>query len=337
MKAIIESEQQVLSSYFTLSKLPAGLALMIIWKTRNYNYVRFVDFGVLAGISEHICQSWQGSFCLQDRIATTTDIARLSSLNRQMKSRHCNKAFNSISSLASSGHAKLSAFMVVVDDNGEHVRHVSHGSCFQGESHVSLCLTQTVRPLAEHDHLTLLQAIISSETCTWMLCDQLAAINYVPAVNTSFNCTMTHKYSVAEGRFRTSCKYMMIRGTFACAANIHATGCNSEAFRRRKCPIDRADIADEDEQHDMSDDTEERPISSSNLTSQKTSWLQAPVTMSINDKFKFLLQRHGTLRINRKSHTEMEILWNKFDAVKGTASDTIYVKENKHKNSSLFS
>ena len=311
MKQIIETEQLALSTLCTTVKLPVGAAIMIVWKSMNYSYIRCMDFGVLSGFCE-VMRSRCTTNSVHDIIATTTDLKRLTALRRKKREKDIDKVFNKFSCLPTSQYCKLSVCLVLLEDSGQHIRHVSHGTCFDGPTIVENCQRHILESCAHVDHMQQLQDIISSNPVQLSFSQQLATINCLPSVNLSFNTgNHTSRHSVAEGRVRTSCKFMFIRDEFTDINAIHSSGISSVVFRKRGSTrkgvySSVCTLNDEDSDYfEMSDE-------SSLPTGQRSSF-----TLPIVEKFKFCLQRQGLIRVTKRSDLEIDIVWNKYDSVKG--------------------
>lgn len=311
----------MLYSFFSASKMPAGLALITVWKTMNYNYVRFVDHGVLTGVSEQIWRSWTGSHVVTDRIASSTDLMRLATTKRKRRASSINTAFDKVKDLASNNHTKLSSFLVIVEQDGQHLRHVSHGPLFQGEAHVDLSLRHTLQPGMDQDHCARLKQIVQQQSQQpWKLQEQMEALNCLPNLDVSFSSRTSKKMSVSEGRFYNSCKSLVIRGQ-PDVHTIHAAANSDHVFRRQGVPNDSyvcMDFGEEDV-----DDT----CSLHEHSPSKQSGTRAVIVMNHVDKFKFLIRADGIVRVCRKSSQNVEIVWNKYDTIKGMVHSTLFSKQ----------
>ncbi len=310
MKQIYQAEHQALSTFFTNSKQPAGLALMIVWKTMNYNYIRYVDCGALSGFCESQFGSWSAN-CISDTIATSTDINRLGALQRKRRVKEVDKIFDCVSSLSMPQYSKLSVCLLLVENNGEQIRHISHGTCFEGETFVSQCQQHILQSSVQIDHMQRLRDIVSVSALSLSFQQQLVAINCLPAVNVSFNSTTcTSRYSIAEGRIRTSCKYLFVRDDYTDINAIHTAGALAVAFRKRGSSRKGAITTIGGDAHDY--DCDCCDMSDNHVSIGKRTVLTVPVV----EKFKFSLQREGLLRVIQKNDLEVDIIWNKFDTVK---------------------
>lgn len=311
-KLIYEAEHKVLSTFFTMNKLPVGVAMMIVWKTINYKYVRYVDFGVLSGLCENVCSSWPANNVL-DRIATSTDIKRLATLKRKKRENEIDKAFNSVSCLSTAQHSKLSFFLVIVEDSGHNIRHISHGTCFQSDAHVSRCHHHILEPGVDTDHTSVLRDFFSVRPQTLNFQQQMTMINCLPAVNVSFNnAACTPRQSVAEGRVLNACKYLFVRADMAGINAAHAAGASCIAYRRRGAARKRIVSTSFAETDDSDSDCCDHDTATNEPVGERTSF-----TVPVVENFKFLLQRQGLVRVIKKSDFEIDIIWSKFDAVKG--------------------
>jgi hypothetical protein len=309
-KTIINAEQTVLSCLFTSSQLPVGLAFITVWKTMNYQYIRFVDHGVLTGLCEQLWCSWGASQVIADRIASTTDIQRLSTMRRQRKVAFANKAFACVNEIAAKKHSKLSTYLVVVDFDGEHIRHVAHGQLFQGESHIDLTLRHTLQPDIDQDHMSTMRSLLQTKSRPYKLQDQLAVLNCLPNIDLSFSSSSNPGLTVREGRFRNSCKSLMIRGESSVEV-IHATAVSDHVFRRKGVPNTSHTSDSEPWAADILDTKDNDSDTIQEIGAR------APLVMSLVDKFKFLMRQGGIVRIRHRSESQIEVIWNKFDSVKG--------------------
>jgi hypothetical protein len=251
-----------------------------------------------------------------DRTATSTDIKRLATLKRKRREKEIDRAFDSISCLATKQHSKLSFFLVMVEDTGHNIRHISHGPCFEN-TNASSCRNLILEPNADTDHTKTLRDFFSKfpHDQTLNFQQQMAMINCIPAVNVSFNTSeCIARQSVAEGRVRTACKYLFIRAETATDINtVHAAGAASVVFRRRGSTRRGALTATTLAADECDSDCFDSETVTNEPVGERTSF-----TIPVIEKFKFLLQRHGLVRILKKSDCEIDIIWNKFDSVKGT-------------------
>ena len=304
----------MLYSLLALRNLPAGLVLVIVWKTLNYKYVRFVDFGVLAGFSSKLLSTWSGNTVL-DCIATTIDIARLGLLQRRTRSKEIDKAFSVVFSLSKTQHSKLSTMLALVEDVGDNIRHVSYGTCFQDNAHMQACRQYILEPGTGSDTLEVLRNFMRQPPVTLNFQQQIQLFNCLPALNVSFTVTPCQRLSVAQGRFLTACKNLFIRGEVSNIDAIHAAALSSQPFRRRGTCRKGAltsPFTDNDEDVDVDGDPECNGAMSNDPVGERTSFV-VPVV----EKFKSLLQRQGILRVLKQSESCVDVIWNKFDAVKG--------------------
>ena len=276
----------------------------------NYNYIRYVDHGALSGFCESQCNSWSTN-CVLDTIATSTDIKRLATLRRKKREKEIDKVFARVSYLSMTQYSKLSVCLLLMEDDGQQIRHYSHGTCFQGETLVTRCQQHIIESGVQIDHMQKLHDIVSMPPLSLNFRMQLAVINCLPAVNVSFttaNCTSRH--CVAEGRVRTSCKYMFVRDEFKDINSLYAAGASAVTFRKqgssRKGAINAFGTESEDYDSDCCE-MDDTPVSIGNRTS-----FSVPVV----EKFKFNLQRQGLVRVIKKSDSEIDIIWNKFDSLK---------------------
>ncbi len=275
----------------------------------NYNYIRYVDYGALSGFCEVHCSSWPGNHVM-DAIATSTDIMRLGAVRRKRRSKTINKVFDSISCLSAAQYSKLSVCLVMMDDEQE-IRHISHGTFFEGETLVTQCKQHIFESGVPIDHMQKLRDIVSASPPSLAFRLQLDAINCLPAVNVSFNsATCNSRYCVAEGRVRTSCKHLFIRDECTDIKEVQAAGASVIAFKKRgstRKGIVGSFAAESDDY-----DSDGCDVNDSLVPIGKRTTFTFPVV----EKFKFLLQREGLLRVIKKSDFEVDIIWNKFDTVK---------------------
>ena len=276
----------------------------------NYLYIRFVDHGVLSGMCEQLWRSWGASQVITERIASSTDIQRLSTMSRQRKLAVANKAFSHVHDIAAKKHTKLSSYLVVVDADGEHVRHFAHGQLFQGEDHVNLALKRTLQPDIDTDHINALKVHLQTTSRPYKLQDQLSMLNYLPSIDLSFSSYLVTGMSVREGRFRNSCKSLIIRGTSSAEA-IYAAAVSDHVFRRKGVPNTSHTSGIVAWAVDMLDSHDNDGEATNEVGSR------VPLVMSLVDKFKFLMRQAGVVRIRQHSEFHVEVIWNKFDSVKG--------------------
>lgn len=283
---------------------------MIVWKTINYNYIRYVDFGALSGFCEALCGSWTAN-CVLDTIATSTDIKRLATVRRKKREKEIDKVFDSVSCLASTQYSKLSLCLVLMEDNGQNIRHFAHGTCFEGDTLVSRFQQHILESSVHIDHMQKLADIVSASSLPLNFKQQLVLVNCLPSVNVSFNsATCSSRHGVAEGRVRSSCKYLFVRDDCTDINDIHAAGISSVAFKKRGTSRKGAinTIGGETDNYDSDCcDMDDNPASIGKRTS-----FAVPVV----EQFKFYLQRQGLVRVIKKNDYEVDIIWNKFDTVK---------------------
>ena len=326
ISSLIEVEYQVLTAFFATTVWPVGVAIMAVWKTMNYEYVRFLDYGVLSGVCQLLLQSWSNVNIIRDRIASSTDLSKLSTLQRKRKNSSITKAFDLVSQLAALKHTSLSCFLVFVDDNGDHIRHVSHGQHFELHSIEPLCHEHITRPAIEQNHPVILQNHLENTLTPWKLSEQIDVLNCLPSLNTTTSY-MTRKrvYNVHENRYRTSCKCLAIRGLLSDVKNVHAAYTNSSVYHPRKSchinrlPADPSALTTKVDDHDYLDEDLDPNLDFDLVTKDSSCpWIQAPLKMSPVDKFRFLIKRNGVIRMTKSDvDCTIRIIWNKFDAVKG--------------------
>ena len=310
--AFLKLEQQVLTSLLTLSSPPLGLALIIVWKTLNYNYIRYFDFGTLVGLCDMLCGTWNKCYKVMDRIATSTDIKRLMTLQRFRRKNLIDKAFGCASELEKFNCAKLSCFLVTAEEI-EGVRHVAFGTAFPEDNHLNLSKQLARNPQAEVNHMDVLQTCLSNaNTLSWTLEQQMKALNCLPSQNGSFAATRQRKYTVSEGRFRTSCKSLFIRG---CETQAIYEACIAVEIRRQRIRATPHDNFDDSEwnQPDEINSTEESDSTSA-------TGIRTPLNMTLVEKYKSQLQRAGFIRIRNNVEGSYDIIWNKYDVLKGSVN-----------------
>lgn len=319
-KAILQSELQVLTSFCSLSLPPRGLALMFVWTSTNFNYVRFLDTGVLCAFSETMMRTWQTKKrTVPDRIATSTDLHRLSTLQRSRRDVLLQKAFDSISAIPKA--PKLSIVLATVGDDIDTIRHTVYGELFTAASVVESARVLISNPQVEADHMDELITSLDMSVAQHTLTKQLHMLNLIPAQRFMDSCT---SMSVAESRFAYSAKSLILRDPTKESEILEAMESTTRKRTRAKT---------------SSDETTPNIIARAHAVRAETAGkvltlpFQTSLSTSLLDKFKLQLRQQGLIRVRAQGDRRVEIVWNKFNPVKGmyplmepTVYDRIYLR-----------
>jgi hypothetical protein len=308
-KCILECEQQVLTSFFSQSQPPQGLVVMFVWSSINSNYVRFLDTGVLYGFSDAITRTWQTKKrIIPDRIATSLDLCRLSAHQRPRREIVAKKAFDSVSALPKL--SMLSVVLATVGDDIDSIKQIVQGDMFSAQDVVDTAKSLISSPQQERDHIELLLNELEIGTGPTTLSKQLYLLNLVPAQR--FMDSSSTARSIAERRFYSSAKSLLIRDPVNETEVLEALDSSIRKITRTKnlsC----------DENGFCHNETCRMRGSSREALMHKVVTLpyQSSLSTSAVDKFKLQLRQQGLIRVRALDFDRAEIVWNKFDPVKG--------------------
>ena len=280
----------------------------------NYNYVRFLEVGVLVALCDRICGTWNGTNIVLDRIATSTDIKRLpcNEKRRRRRTKLINKTFDCVKELSLPNYSKLSCFFALVEGLQD-VRHLSFGSTFAGPEHVDICKSMATNPQVDQDHMSLLvKSLANAEKSHWKLEKQIRLLNFLPNQNMNFAARQSRKHTLAEGIFRSSCKSLLIQGKSD--LNAIYSACITATFQSPQ-RITLHDFDDDIDDTQWQESLQHNVIEPSATTADHGT--RTPLNMTAVEKYKSLLQRTGFIRVRKNSDTSYDIIWNKYEVVKG--------------------
>ena len=222
LQQFVTFEYKVLTNLFTRKTLPDAFSLTFAWRTLNFVYVRYLDFGSLNGLSCQLASMLNHDNVVMDNICPQQDLKIFATHARKSRSKHIQQLFSRLKSFQQVSTDFFSYQMTVQTDYTDDIQYSTHGF-FAEDSSVKHILQHKMKDLSmSHRSLVFQDASDLAQHCTKPLTprDQIDVLNVLSSVNFNTNLrfsTMTLPWQM----FCSSAKSVLIQQSVNMSSFLH--------------------------------------------------------------------------------------------------------------------